>query len=1162
MAFTLQQQQAIQARGGSILVSAAAGSGKTSVLTSRVLSILSDEEHPVRPDQLLVVTFTKAAAQEMKYRIMQGVTSARANDPQNHYLRRQQAMLGRAAICTIDSFCLQLVQENAPILGLGTGFTVADPLQVQPIKWQVLTQLIEEKYEEKDPIYIKLFGCFGNGKNDNRLEQEILKLYDFFQSIPNSEEWCCEKLEQIKSCRDHFGDSFLGKKLMDTCLAQVRGDMRVTQRFISQLKEERYKKLLDYVLVWQQNLQGLLNAFDLRDITAVQKAMYALSFPTIPRGKDLKDDPQKIQIHSYYEKVKGRLKKERETYFARTAQQHAEDMDYLYPLVEAFFELTQQFSKNFGQKKIEVGQLEFADLEQYALRLVSNRTPSGYEQSPEGEALAAHYAYVLVDECQDINGVQDALLHCISQNRSNLFFVGDVKQSIYRFRQADPTLFVQKKDMYTPYNQQDFPALITLDKNFRSCKGVIDSVNFLCSCVFSRDLGGVEYTKQEHLVYGDICNQPVDDTTEVMLVQMGEEFDSAVKADAAAVATRIKEMVDTGFEIWDKEEKRSVQYGDIAILLRNANTVAPVYLQAMDDLGIPAIGSDVKEFLTKKEISQVLSFLKVIDDPHRDVDVAAAMLSPMFGFSPDDLAQLPKRKKRESLYSVLLQSSDDRVQEFVYWVRYFQQLSGILSATELIEQVLQVTDLVNKMCGMPHAQMRIANFHLLQIYAYAISGQGNLRSWLYFVDKLQESGSDFKPASLSDTGNRVRVMTIHGAKGLEMPVCIVANLSSVFSDQDKKGQVLLSPQTGLSFVRRRENNQYHSTMFHEAARLQIKQEIRSEEMRILYVALTRARQKLILSICSKESEWSDVINRAYNRTLSVEDLLSCNSYGDILLTALLYHPSSDFITTHSGLIPKWNKEAEGNFCFVKCTPQMAQPVKQQQEDTFCTDKVNPQLVEQIKKTIDYKYPHQQAVYTKTKVSVTSLTKSGYVSIKKQPEFANRQGLSGMQRGTALHKFMQYCNFNTAATDAKDEIQRMKQQQYLSPVEADSIDEEAVNTFFSGEMGQMISKAAKIYRELKFFSYGKESEEGVCLCKKGEEGFLIQGIADCVLDMGNYMVLIDYKTDYCTNKDQLINRYLPQLALYQQGLAQLFDKPIKKVLIYSFSLGQVIDTKIV
>ena len=832
------------------------------------------------------------------------------------------------------------------------------------------------------------------------------------------------------------------------------------------------------------------------------------------------------------------------------------------------------------QEKRERRLLDFSDLEHFAVQLLVKEEKGKREKTALAKELSEQFAFVLVDEYQDTNATQDMIFQSVSRP-DNLFMVGDVKQSIYRFRQAMPEIFIEKRNTFHDYDGQHYPARIVLSHNFRSRKEVTESINFLFQAVMSREVGEIDYDGTEALTAAAVYPEKEDAITEVHLLQNASEELSDQLVEASYVAKQIKRMLDEGFTVTESGALRPVRPKDICILLRSMKNRAEIYSDELSKQGIE-VWTDAKNgFLESVEISTALSILRAVDNPLIDIHLTAAMMSPVYGFTPDDMAVLRLRDRSRHLYlncqeiaagENLSEQEKSRQQLCQKFLDSFAQLRVIASASpahQLIQQLIERTGLWDLVLAMKYGEVRKANLRLLIQYAqeYEAGGQKGIAGFLRFVDKMISRGEDWSCASsVTDRSDAVRIMSVHHSKGLEFPVVFLCDTSKRFNTQDLRSNMLLHSQLGFAccardFVTRKQ----YPTVPMEALKLELQRSMLSEEMRILYVALTRAKEKLIITSVQNdlEKKLSGYVNALTERgTVSPYVARSASSYADWILMSLVFHPDFTRLCIDLGCMP------EDVITLPACRfrPVLAEIHDQQEEQageqlTFSEEPQQP-LVEQIRALCSDSYPDRQAREIVTKLSVSQVVHQGdggfsEVPFSKEPAFLKEEGaLSGAQRGTALHTFMSCADHAHAQQDLEGEIERMTHEHYLTVQEAQSLDRRAISRYYQSDLFLRSQRSHNLRREFAFqMELGREDLETV-IPNIGEHLVTVQGIADMIFEEDGAWVLADFKTDR-VDADTLCDRYRRQLALYAKMIAGSTGMPVREKVIYSFYLGRAL-----
>ena len=1167
--WTPQQEDSITARGGSLLVSAAAGSGKTAVLVERIIRRITDPHDPVDVDRLLVVTFTRAAAAEMRQRLSAALSAKMAQEPDNLLYARQQMLLPRAYISTVHGFCTRILQEFAGHNGLPMGFAVAEEGQTELIGAEALDTVLEESYRKKDPAFLALAAQLCSDKDDSGLREAILGAYRFMQAQPFPDEWL--------------------QKQMDAYTAVVpleRTDWMVPILQAARFLLRRAASYADAACVLAQG-DGLepysdtlrqdrkaLAALEERLAEGTYDEMYAAVTAYKPgrlpavRAADAAVQEGKEEIQALRKKIKDRLERVRALFCGSEAECRA-DLAEMAPLVEALGGLVREYTRRFTALKRAQKLLDYNDLEHETLRLLLD--PTTRRPTPLALEIAGRFTEIMVDEYQDTNGAQDALFRALSRGEQNLFMVGDVKQSIYGFRQAMPAIFTNRRDGYTPYRREEaqFPAAITLSNNFRSRRDVTETVNFLFRQLMARQLGGVDYGATEQLVptatYPD-----ADCTTEWLLVDKDAAKDEGLKdaqAEARVMATRIREMMGT-MTVTDGGAQRPLTYEDICILLRKRSDM-PAFVKELGRLGIPAAADKGEGFLSTPEISAALSLLRVVDNPLREVALTAVMLSPLYGFTPDDLTQLRiTYNKWMPLYSAVEQmaSNEDfpalaaRCGALLGDLRRFRTLAVTLPADRLLETIYRDMGMEEIYAARAGGRQRVANLRRLDQIARGYE-QGEFRglsAFVRYLDRMEERGKDLEGG---DTLRRdgVRIMTVHSSKGLEFPVVFVARLSAGRGRDDHRQKLRFHADAGIGMkLVDEEMGEKHIPLPYAAVQSARRLDDAAEELRVWYVALTRAREKLLL--VHTLSEPQETLQKMAGdlpteETLLADTLLRAATPGDMLLMAALRHP--DFR-------PLWHGQEHAMPCDVAwrvsfCTPEGEDVTAPTAQETHA----DPVLAQELRRRAAYTYPYAPLLGVPAKLAASQLSHEAMARrhiATSRPAFLQAEGMTAAQKGTATHTFMQFADYAAAAQDVAAQAEQLVATGFLTPAQAEVLDVERITAFFEGALYRRMTAARQTWREYHFAVTIPAGQLTDLPQEMAEEAVLVQGIADCIFREDDHLILLDYKTDRVKTADELRQRYRSQMRFYKQALESIFGLPVTEMLLYSFALGETVEAQ--
>ena len=1149
--FTPAQAAAITARGGSLLVSAAAGSGKTRVLVERVVGLITDPEHPANADELLIMTFTNAAAAKLRADITARLAQEVRAHPGNMNLRRQQLLLQRASIGTVDAFCLHFVQQHFAMLDVPPDFETAEEADLARIEQETLAATLETAYT--DPDFRAFADLYDRGRTDNTAGDAILDLYHFTRTLPHpaaslntfAEMWQQDAPPQ---------ETAWGKELLDIALARAQGAKTLLESGAAIAARDE-KADAAYTAVMQDDAARVGNLCHWLAEGDWDKCLAALDtvFAGWRRAGAVKGGKDANQAASAASELRDRAKKQMESLrkdaLLCTADEFAADRRRAAPLVAALVRATQTFADNCFAAKCAEKVLDYADYEHLTLDLLLTEDN---ERAPLCRTVSARYAAVLVDEYQDTNALQDAIYFALARPEAdNLFFVGDIKQSIYRFRLADPSIFVGKQQQWRPYPQPvPKPATLALDANFRSAPGVIEGINYLFETFFSEGLGGVQYGDGQRLVVGrkdsdyrGMCEIDVIDGADV-------------DGDAAAIARRIAEMVETGFAVRGKDGVRPCKYDDFCILLRGRKGFA-AYEGALRTAGIPVFADSATDLLDEPHIRPFAALLRVIDNPAQDIPLAAVLLSPLFPYTADDLVALRCACPEGSLYGAVLHGGQAQFAAFIEALTEYRRLARTLPVDELIEELLARTGYLAAVGALPDGPR--CREDLLSFTAWAAgAGRAGLPALIRAMDAAAANGGLSQSVGGQTRPGCVSIMTVHRSKGLEFPVVFVADTDHKFNQSDAIRPVLTHSRLGVGVMLRAPRAaKRFKTLPYAALAQAIRTETLSEEMRVLYVALTRAQDALIITVPLKKTASAlktPALCAAAEATGS-ESMRSMGSWAGWILTAAMLHPDSDALWGYTSFLPH-HRPTE-----VPLTIRLvALPENAEQPPAPRAPQPDPATVEMLKASFAWHSPRAALEKVPAKVSVSAVAHAARPVALERPAFLQKTGMTGAERGTAIHAFMQSVPFDGPAPDLDAEVKRQTDLQLLDAALADKLDLDAVRPFFESAVWRRIRHAKQILREEPFIT-ALPAAEVTPAAQQGsaaEAEVLVQGIADLVLVFDEHAEILDYKTDRSRDAQYYIDEYAAQLRLYRRAFAQRLSVPVTKLTIYSFAIGDEID----
>lgn len=1173
--WTDKQLDAINARDGSVLVSAAAGSGKTAVLVQRVIERLTDPEKPASADRFLIVTFTKAAAGEMRQRIAAAIDKLLKENPTDNNLIAQKMLLPSAKICTIDSFCSSLVRENFQLLDISPDFKNADEGELSLIEAQAMSDTLEALYEKGETDYLRLVELLFRGRDDSNLSDMIYKLYSDSMSYPFPERWLDSLAESYESdadiCESPYGKLVLSyaEQALDYCLdcieamkAILIGTDGLEKAFLPAIESDEAQIRAVYEYVADNDWDGAYKALS--------------RFEAMRRGrtpKEYQKSPEETRLKKTRDTVKDIVTKELPSYFCCTESEYKDDMEYLAPLVRQLVSAAKLFGENFTALKTEKNVADFSDVAHMALSLLVREDENGNAVRTDfAHSYAENFDEILIDEYQDTNKAQDMLFEAVSRN--NLFRVGDVKQSIYRFRRAMPEIFIELKDRFAEYDRtkNEYPAKIILKNNFRSRKSVTETVNFIFSQVMSRQVGGIDYNDEEKLVCSAAYEPKEEDFSELHILDLSEinaEEETSGSVQAEYIASLIKKMIQDGFTVKDGDGERKASYKDFCILLRSVNNGRGAeFADVFRKNEIPCFTETTAAFFSSNEVSLVLNLLRVIDNPKQDIPLLSVMMSVLYGFTVDEVAEIRIGNRTGDIYSCLLtaaENGNEKVRYFLSELSRLRMLCVSMGVGDFLLQLYDETALTAIVSAMPEPQTKTANLMLLLDYAstYEKAGYIGLSGFIGFIDRLDRGKKDLKGSlGVSADADVVKVMSIHKSKGLEFPVVILANCFSSFNRQDEKNNMVVSANEGIGLVLRdTETLAEYPTLSHKAVKLSMRNDTVSEEMRVLYVALTRAKEKLIMvgGLKKPESTLTSCLMKInpQRKTIAPFACLTSSGFGIWILTAALRNENCknlrELIGADSDIVLK--SDADIRTFLVK--PNESVTEQTQEQKAVLPD---PKLLRLISQRCEYRYRYEPLSLAVSKRSASQSDKNfidrEYFA-SSRPAFLSENGLTAAQRGTATHSFMQYADYEKAKVSVKDEIRRLVERGIITENEGKAINVRAVERFFESPLAGRIAESPLVMREKKFTVSVPAYEIYPFLSDFPEEEVLLQGIADLVFLEDGKLTVVDYKTDSLETEEEFIEKYSSQVMTYKRALSLCTDYEVGKTLLYSFRLSKEI-----
>ncbi|MBQ4515359.1 MAG: helicase-exonuclease AddAB subunit AddA [Clostridia bacterium] len=1183
-----EQQAAINTRDTNLLVSAAAGSGKTAVLVERIIQKITDEKNPVDIDRLLVVTFTNAAAAEMRERIVAAISAKLEQNPSSELLARQMTLAAKANITTIHSFCLNTLRTNFNLAEIDPNFRLADETESNLLWLDALDEVVDEMYDDEkyaEPFYL-LLENYSSVKNRDGFDEMIGQIYNFAMSLPNPKKWLYTSAEKFKCSKGEFSESEMAKNILRIAQDRVRETIFQYDDLLKKAKDDDGGDNLFLFLAQEQEcFKHLLDAKSYDEAQKWAQSLEFARFPNAPKGSE-------PVYREYIKNARTKAKKDFDNDILKgllllTSEEQEKVLITQYPQMRCLSELIVRLIDRFDEKKAEKNILNFNDLEHGCYRLLTDREG---KPTPLAQVMAESFDEILIDEYQDTNRLQEAIFAAIKKE-NNLFMVGDIKQSIYRFRNTDPTLFCEKRDSFSTEGNENGKKII-LAKNYRSRAEILDGINDIFEKIMSREVGEVDYNEEEklnpdadypdtpHPIPSDLqlhIIEPDIDGEEESVSEDDEPPRESIELEAELAAKQISELISGGYQILTKSGYRTISYKDICILLRKTKDWANIFRLTLSKYGIPCYSESGGGFLESAEVEIMMSLLKIIDNPYQDLPLLSVLRSQMFNFTTNDLAKIRAADKKGSFYDALLKISEEesptatQVRLFLEKLNLFRKQSKYMQLDELIWALYSQTGFYDAQGAQPNGIIRQSNLRLLVTRAqeYEKTGFRGLYSFVRFIDKYRSAGGDYDVArSVGEEQDVVRIMSIHKSKGLEFPVVILCGAGKQMNRRDLSKDILIHSELGYGpkFVDSDLRITY-PTAVRSIVKKQIEKETISEEMRILYVALTRAREKLIVIGSAK-----DIRERARNIGTSIDDrgtiqagrVLSAVSYLDWFLMALLMHPACRELRDS---IEYDIKLTESKSPWSVTIHSSSEKTESNEADDDVKTESKTYDVKTLSELIRYEYPYKKDEILPTKVTVTELKNKSLreesldsVYLYPRPKFLQESAskkLSGAALGTAFHTVMQRLDFTKIAPEEiKNQIEQMVKKNYLAQETTDCVDVDKIIRFLHSDMGRLITSAQKVDREVMFGINipAKEAEPDY----SGDGTIMLQGVIDCVIINDGKITILDYKTEHITSKEEVAEKYKIQLLYYARAAELIYNLPVEKCYLYLFETEEIIN----
>ncbi|ENY8961256.1 helicase-exonuclease AddAB subunit AddA [Clostridioides difficile] len=1268
--WTKEQLEVIESRECNLLVAAAAGSGKTAVLVERIIQMITSRENPIDIDKLLVVTFTNAAASEMRERIGDAIGKALDENPENKHLQNQLVLLNKSSITTIHSFCLDVIKSNFHRISLDPNFRIGDQTECAILKQEAIEEVFEDLYEERDEGFLNLVESYAERGGDKEVQDIILGIYSFAMASPEPKKWLIDSAERFNIDENFdFSQSIWARAILDTVKIEINGLCLNMERALKEVESiEELETFAEKLSVEYKKIADISQACN-KSWDEAYKKMASMSFENYVKGvkRISKDAPSYIKESKEKAKtIRDKTKKSLESIVSATFNKDndsiREEIKYLYNIVKPISNIVLRFEEEYSNKKREKGIIDFNDIEHFALNILTDVDEKG-NIVPSDIAVGYRNKFyeIFIDEYQDSNLVQEVLLKAVANTETpNRFMVGDVKQSIYRFRQAKPELFLQK---YNNYNDKKGSShrKIMLYKNFRSREEVVDAVNYIFENIMNENIGEIEYTEKERLNLGANFNVDTDEksiiggATEIHLIQKDNKLDDDIindkddrinnkeneieeeekldniQLEARMVGNIIKDLMKVNEDgkiqkVYDKgiDGYRPVEFRDIVILLRATSAWAPVFADELMNMDIPTYADVGVGYFDTIEIKTILSLLQIIDNPMQDIPLISVLKSPIFGFTPEDLIDIRVQSKDKIFYEVLKSTAEydgftdsqnetesefipseeciNKSKDFLIKLKEFKEKSMYMSTDEFIWYLYTRTGYYAYVGALPGGSQRQANLKVLfeRAKQFEETSLKGIFNFVNFIEKLKKSSSDMGSAkTLGENANVVRIMSIHKSKGLEFPVVICSAMGKNFNTQDFKKSILYHHNLGYGpqFVDYERRISFPS-IAKEALKSKINIENLSEEMRVLYVAFTRAKEKLIITGSTRNIQdsikrWSNGIESL--DTISQYEILKGKNFLDWIMPCVLRHRDLSNLLEEVGLDAVFNVEHNSkwygklwnkNDILVEKKSDEEKESIEEILEKIDVDSPDSDYYSEIEKKLNYIYPYEFSTRKPATISVTEIKKiqNNYEEelintifeqkvILKKPLFIQneeeREKISGTERGTIVHLVMEVLDLKNVSSvnDIKSQIRGFVSKGIITEKQASIVNPYKIYKFFASNIGKRMLNAEIINREKSI--YAQVNMKDIYIYEKlinnddkklyDNESVMLRGIVDAYFEEDNQIVLVDYKTDFVNeeNINQIIEKYKKQLDLYADIIETLTGKSVKEKCIYLFGVDEAV-----
>lgn len=1164
---TKEQSLAIDEKG-SIIVSAAAGSGKTAVLVERVIKMLTAKHNPLLADKLLVVTFTNAAAAELRSRIEKRLGEEIAEHPDNILLQRQQILVSNAKICTIDSFCLDFIRENFEKIGINPSFKIADKSTLMAFERRALSEVINSYFDSNDKDFLALLDFLGDDYDDSILQKTVSFVFEYSRHMPSPKLWLKSVISGYKMHAEKQSDEWFRSSLKYVKNIAVDALLEIQQALkIVELSCIAYEKYSPNYLYFKELVENIILLSDEEKWNDVFNLLGNIIAPPLKKLDNEEKTPEILQSVEHRDNAKKYISNIKDIVYA-DKDTISDEIKYIEPFVSKIVEIVNMFEDRLYELLKENDLITFYMAEQTVLNVLTEEKDGTLICASNINEFIEQYDAIMVDEYQDTNTLQDTLFNILSNNGEKLFCVGDMKQCIYKFRGSNPLNFLIKKQNSKDISTRTARDMLRVDLgcNFRSRRQICDYINSLFEKIIYTENSDFDYNDKEKLDSRAEYPENSDVKVENHFVDFSSikqnpdtTFETRIQADAAVVAEVIKEIMLKEPFLRDGKGLRKAKYSDITILLHTMRGKDATYISELQKQGIP-VSVSASEVIGSDEVNSLISMLRVLSSPSDDIALVTVLTSPVFAFSMEELAVIRTENRYANFYSSLLMAAKNgnaKADNFVRIISALRRRSAVLPLGVLIDEIFEETNLLNLYSAQENGDIKRLNLLSVQNLALEFDANKNedIKSFVNYFDELENR--DFSLSS--DSVDSVKIMSIHKSKGLQFPICILANTTNRFNEQDIKDSVILSEQCGFSLVYYDQDGKLrNSCVLRNLMKFEEKRNLLAEELRLFYVALTRAEEKLITvstydNLADEIIKKSDLINiSGSEKRVEYPLFRKNNSYADWLLESLILDGKSAAL----------RGKAQDAQIIVHNEIKTSKYVEEELLDRC--DTADLKAVAELKNTYSYRYPYSELLQLQAKASVTDIVHKAdekNYRFTTRPAFMQSGGLTSAERGTAIHKFMQTADYVKCKSALKSELDTLYENMFISQTEYESLDEKLLQQFFDSALCDRIIASNTVKREMKFlteFSAGELMEGLDESCKN--EPIVVQGAVDLLFIEDGEIVIVDFKSDSNKNEAELIAAYENQLKIYAKACSKIMKLPIRELIIYAYSLGKEIIVK--